>query len=139
MPESIIKKVEQFGKSNAQPNTLNFAKRNKVLFKWNDEVDEYTEGHVDKDMVLYPSLTAEIPWVVLEQDLPIPTIDDKIVPQGLAKDAMARNANLKPLDVAGVGAPTILCANNDEIAKINNKDNGILSIATIPGKTTMTH
>jgi hypothetical protein len=58
MLESIIKKVEGFGKSNAQPNTLNFTNRNGILFKWNDDVEE--------DVVLYLSLTAEIPRVVLE-------------------------------------------------------------------------
>jgi hypothetical protein len=33
MPESISKKVEQFGKSNVQPNTLVSADRNGILFE----------------------------------------------------------------------------------------------------------
>jgi hypothetical protein len=74
MPETIIKKVEQFGKSNARPNTLDFANRNGILFKWKDNVDKYPEELVEEDVVFYPSLMAEIPGVVLEQDLPIPTI-----------------------------------------------------------------
>ncbi len=40
MPKSIIKKVVQFSKSNAQLNTLDFSNRNGILFKWNDKVDK---------------------------------------------------------------------------------------------------
>jgi hypothetical protein len=83
-------------------------------------------------VVLYPSLVAEIPGVVLEQDLPILMIEDKIEPQGRAENAAACNANLKPLNVTGVDAPTIICANNDEINVINDNNDGILSITTIP-------
>ncbi len=133
MPESIIKKVEQFGKSNAWPNTLlNFANRNGILFKRNDNNDEYPEGLIEDNVVLYLSLTAEISGVVLEQDLPIPTFEDKIKPQGCAQDTAARNTNLKLLDVAGVDAPTIIYTNNNKIGIINDDDNGILSITTIP-------
>jgi hypothetical protein len=91
MPESIIKKVERFGKSNAWPNTLDFADRNGILFEWNKDVDKYPEELVKEDVVLYLSLLAEITRVVLEQDLPYPTIEDKIEPQGCAKDAAACN------------------------------------------------
>jgi hypothetical protein len=132
MPESIIKKVEQFGKSNAWPNTLDFADRNGILFKWNNNIDKYLEGLVEEDVVLYPSLAAEVPLVVLEQDLPITMIEDTIEPQGCAKDAAVRNANLEPFDVAGVEAPTIICANNNKINVVNDNNDGILAIATIP-------
>jgi hypothetical protein len=87
MPESIIKKVERFQKSNAQPNILNFADRNGILFKWNDDINEYPEGLVEEDPVLYPPPVAEIPGVVLERDIPIPMIEDKIEPQGCARTA----------------------------------------------------
>ncbi len=83
-------------------------------------------------MVLYPSLVAEIPGVVLEQDLPFLTIEDTTEPQGCAEDAAARIANLELFDVTGVGAPTIKCANDNKINMINDNDEGILSIATIP-------
>ncbi len=107
MPEFIIKKVEQFGKSNARQNTLNFSNRNWLFFEWNNKVDKYHKELVNKDVVLYPSLAAKIPRVVLEQDLPILTIEDKIKPQGCTEDAAAHNANLKPFDIAGVDAPTM--------------------------------
>jgi hypothetical protein len=74
MPESIIKKVEQFGKSNARQDTLVFVDRNGILFKWSKDVNKYSEGLVEEDMVLYLSFAAGIPGVVLERDLPIPTI-----------------------------------------------------------------
>jgi hypothetical protein len=83
-------------------------------------------------MVLYLSLALEIPRVVLKQDVPIPTIEDKIEPQGCAKDAAAHNANLEPFNVAGVDTPMIIRANNNEIDKINDDSDGILLIATIP-------
>jgi hypothetical protein len=66
MPESIIKKVEQFSKSNTELNTLNFSDRNGILLEWKDDVDKYPEGLVKEDVVLSPSLAAEIPRVVLE-------------------------------------------------------------------------
>ena len=97
MPESIIKKVEQFGKSNARLNTLDFADRNGILFEWNDNVNEFPEGLIEDNVVLYPSLAADISRVVLEQDLSISMIEDKIEPQGRAKDSVAHNWNLKPL------------------------------------------
>ncbi len=132
MPESIIKKVEQFGKSNAHPNTLDFANRNGIQFKWNNEVDKYPERLVKEDVVLYLYLAAEISRVVLERDLPIPTIEDKIEPQGCAKDTAACNVNLKPFNAARVDAPTIIHANIKKIDRIYYDNNGILSIATIP-------
>ncbi len=76
MPDSVIKKVEQFGKANATPNVFDFSDRNGVLFEWNDKVND-------------PALAAEIPGMLLNQDQPIPLIEDKIEPQGHAKDAAA--------------------------------------------------
>jgi hypothetical protein len=105
--------------------------------KWNSvqveqDADKYPEWLVEEDVVLYPSLAVEIPGVVLEQGLPIPTIEEKIEPQGHAKDAEARNANLKPFDVTGVEALMIIGTNNNKIDIINDNDGNILLIATIP-------
>ena len=84
------------------------------------------------NIVLYPSLAAETPGVVLERDQPIPSVEDKIKPQGRAKDAAAQNANLEPINVAGVNTPTIIHVNANEINDAGDNNNGILSIATIP-------
>ncbi len=40
--------------------------------------------------------------------------------------------NLKLFNVAGVDAPTIICSNNNKIHEINDGNDGILLIATIP-------
>jgi hypothetical protein len=58
-------------------------------------------------------------------------IEDKIEPQGEAKDAVARNASLKLFDNAGVDAPTIICTNNGKINVIIANSNSILLITTI--------
>jgi hypothetical protein len=57
MPDSVIKKVEAFGKSSL--GVFNFANRNGILFEWNKVVDECQEGIIKEDVVLYPSLVAK--------------------------------------------------------------------------------
>jgi hypothetical protein len=97
MPDSVIRKVEAYGKSTALPGIFDFTDRNGILFEWNEEIDEFPEGIVDvKDTVLYPSLAAEHPGVVLGRDQPLPSIEEELVPQGRAEDAAACNANLQP-------------------------------------------
>jgi hypothetical protein len=59
-------------------------------------------------------------------------IEDKIEPQGRAEDAAACNSYIEPFDVAGVAAPTIVHANGNDVNEINDNDNNIMSIATIP-------
>ena len=62
MPDSVIKKVEAYGKSTTLPGIFDFADRNGILFEWNEEVDDCPKGIVDtEDVVLYPSLAAEHP------------------------------------------------------------------------------
>jgi hypothetical protein len=57
IPDLIVKKVEGMGHL-AVPGALNFANRNGILFKWNDDVDENPEGIVKEDTIPYPSLVA---------------------------------------------------------------------------------
>jgi hypothetical protein len=115
MPDFVIKKVKAYGKSTALLGIFDFANRNGILFKWNEEVDKFPEGIVEvEDVVLYPSLAAEHPGVVLRRDQPLPLIKEKLVPQGRAEDAVACNANLRPFDVAGVAAVPIVHANADK-------------------------
>jgi hypothetical protein len=134
MPDSVIKKVKAYGNSTTLPGIFDFADRTGILFKWNKEVDEFPEGIVDiEDVVLCPSLAAEHPGVVLGQDQPLPLIEEELVPQGQAKDAAARNANLQPFNVAGVVAAPIVHCNAD---KLNNyevdDDDGIIAVGDIP-------
>jgi hypothetical protein len=53
MPDLVIRKVEVYGKSAALPGCFDFANRNGILFKWNEEVDKFPEGIVKvEDVVL---------------------------------------------------------------------------------------
>jgi hypothetical protein len=135
MPDSVIKKVEAYAKLTALPGIFDFADRNGILFEWNEEVDESPEGIVDvKNVTLYPSLAAEHPGVALGQDQPLPSIEVELVPQGRAKDAAARNANIQPLDIAGVwAAPPLVHANVNELDAYKSDDNnGSIAVADIP-------
>ena len=91
MPDSVIKKVQvYYGKSTALPGIFDFADRNGILFKWNEEVDEFPEGIVEvENDVLSPSLAAEHPGVVLGRDQPLPLIGEELIPQGSAKPRLA--------------------------------------------------
>jgi hypothetical protein len=130
MPDLVIKKVDAFGKSNALLGSFDFADRNSILFEWNKEVDNYPEGILELDnVILYPSLAAKHPGVVLGQDQPLPLIKEELIPQGHAKDATALNANLVPFNVAGVVASLIVHANANKINDNKNNDNSNSSMA----------
>jgi hypothetical protein len=71
--------------------------------------------------------------VVLRQDQPLPLIEEELIPQGRAEDAAARNANLRPFDVAGVAAAPIVHANADKFVDYKIDDNNsIIAIGDIP-------
>jgi hypothetical protein len=134
MPDLVIKKVKAYGKSTALLGIFDFVDRNGILFEWNEEVNKFPEEIVKvKDVVLYPSLAAEHPGVVLGRDQPLPSIEEELLPQGHAKDAVACNTNLRPFDVAGVAAASIVHTNADKFVnyKIDN-GNGIIAIGDVP-------
>ena len=135
MPDSVIKKDKAYAKSTALPGIFNFADRNGILFEWNEEVDESSEGIFKvKDIILYPSLAVEHSGGVLGQNQPLPLIKEELVPHGHAEDAAAHNANLQPLDVAGMGAALPFVHTNVDNFDNNKKDNnnGIIAVASIP-------
>ncbi len=134
MPDSVIKKVKAYGKWTALLGIFDFANRNSILFEWNEEVDEFPEGIVKvEDIVLYPSLAAAHSGVVLGREQPLPSIEEEFVPQGRAKDAVARNANLQPFDVAGVVTASIVHANTNKLDNYKIDDNnGIIAVGDIP-------
>ncbi len=71
--------------------------------------------------------------MVIERDQPLPSIKEELVPQGQAKDAAARNANLQPFDIAGVVAASIIHTNTDKLEDYEiDDDNGIIAIGDIP-------
>ncbi len=132
MPDSVIKKVEAFRKSSS--GVFDFADRNGILFEWKKEVDKCTEGIVEEDVVLYPSLIAEFPGVTLGQDHPIPIIREDIISHSRAKADAAYNANMEQFAVTGVDAPTIIHADINEIDETDDNDDGIISVADIPAQ-----
>ncbi len=133
MPDSVIKKVESYGKSTTLPGIFDFADRNGILFEWNEKGDKFPEGIIDiEDVVLYPSLAVEHPGVVLGRDQPLPSIEEELVPQGQAEDTAARNANLQLFDVAGVVAVPIVHADADKLDDYEIDDNdGIIAVGDI--------
>jgi len=63
----------------------------------------------------------------------LPSIKEKLVPQGCAEDATARNANLHPFDVAGVTAVLIVHTNAVELDDYKiDCDNGSIAVGDIP-------
>ncbi len=141
MPDSVIKKVEAYGTSTALPGIFDFADRKGILFEWNKEVDEFSEGIVNvEDVFLYPSLAAEHPRVVLGRDQPLPSIEETLIPQWQAEDAAARNSNLKPFDVTGVAAAPTIHANTNKLDKYKiDDDDNIIAIGEIPQQPPHAH
>ena len=133
MPDSAIARVEALG-VRAGRGTFDFADRNGILFEWNEEVDDRQADLIEEEAVRYPSLVREFPGIALDRDLPIPSIEDELEPQGRAEDAAALNTNIAPYVAAGVDGPVIIDADDDEIEIIddNNSDHdGIISVADI--------
>jgi hypothetical protein len=128
MPDSVIKQVERMGQSDGLPGTFDFADRSGVLFEWNEEVDEHSEGIIEEeDVILYPSLAAEQPGIILGRDQPLPSIEVDLIPQGQAEDQAARNANIDPYDVAGVEAPPLM--HDAHVIGGDDDDDDIIAVA----------
>jgi len=132
MPDSAIARVEALG-VRAGRGTFDFADRNGILFEWNEEVDDRQADLIEEEAVRYPSLVQELPGIALDRDLPMPSIEDELEPQGRAEDAAALNANIAPYVAAGVDGPVIIDADDDKIEIIddNDSDDGIISVADV--------
>ncbi len=139
MPDSVIARVEQYDNDNALPGIFDFADRNGVLFEWNDDVDECPKGILEEDdVILYPSIAAELLGVDLEHDTPRPSIEVDLIPQGRAEDEATRNANHEPFGVVGVepAVGLIIHAEDGEINSDSDEDddNGIIAINDAPAQ-----
>ena len=132
MPDSAIARVEPLG-VHAGRGTFDFADWNGILFEWNEEVDDRQANLIEEEVVRYPSLVREFPGIALDRDLPIPSIEDELEPQGRAEDAAALNANIAPYVAAGVDGPVIIDADDDEIEIIDDddSDDGTISVADV--------
>jgi hypothetical protein len=135
MPDSVIARVERYGTQNALPGIIDFPDRNGVLFEWNDEVDECPEGILEEDdVILYPSIAAELPGVELKHDTPRPSIEADLIPHGQAEDKAARNANHEPFGIVGVEPAVVIHAEEGEIDNDSDEDDdeGIIAINDAP-------
>ena len=135
MPDTVIARVEQYGTENALPGIFDFADRNGVLFEWNDDVNECPEGILEEDnVILYPSIVAELPGIDLEHNTPRPSIEADLIPHGQAEDEAARNANHESFGVVGVEPVAVSHTEDGEIDSDSDEDdnNGIIAINDAP-------
>jgi len=133
MPDSIIRKVEQYARVGATPNELDFADRSGILFEWNEEINESPGELVKEDYVPYPSIPAEFPGVDLERDTLMETIEEEFMPHGRPEDAVALNAGYVPPGLAGVERAAVIEAHADEIAHDElDDDDDIIAVADLP-------
>jgi hypothetical protein len=116
MPDSVIKKVESYARRGACPGEFDFADRSGVLFEWNETIDEHPKGLVQEDVVLYPTLAAELPGVTIGRDVPVTAVEDEIAPQGRAEDAAATNAGLALMDPRALNDVAVVDAHAYEYA-----------------------
>jgi len=82
MPDAIIERVNKIGAKQKQGRTLAFVNRKKEVFPWADEVpedDSEFQGLLD-DELSFPDISAKLPGVELESDLPTKAVEDIIEP-----------------------------------------------------------
>ncbi len=94
----------------------------------------WVSSRIKEEVVLYSALVAEIWGVVLDQDERIPSIEDEIEPQGRAKELRRHGTQTLSHSASQewMHRQMIIHANNDEINKIDDHNNYIMSIATFP-------
>jgi hypothetical protein len=138
MPDSVIRTVKRYAKKTANPGDgdFDFADHLGILFEWNDSIDESREELVEEDVIVYPTLAAELLGVTLHRDLPVTEVEDEIPPQGRAEDAAAANAGLALLDRRGLfnEAVAVVDAHAFEFDPYepDDDDDGIIAVADIP-------
>jgi hypothetical protein len=71
MPDSVIKKIERWGKRDKQNGLLRFCDRNNDPFDWTDEQEPLVNDNApEPEPATYPDIPAEMPGVVLEANVP---------------------------------------------------------------------
>jgi len=140
MPESLIVKINKWGKRNKQAGRIRFADRDGNEFEWNDEqlVHDNAPEH-EEAVAPFPATPAELPGIDLERNLPgdmLPVVEDEEPSMAERAEAALINAGLAPRQAienpgvgvqnAGVGgAVNYVPAQEDEIDEIveHNDDN----------------
>ena len=97
MPDRVIKKVNTVGLAQGQGRELAFRNRNKEPFEWEDEVpedDSEFQGLLESKAT-FPDISAEIPGVSLESELPTTAVEEPPEPDEEACAGAARaNADI---------------------------------------------
>ena len=70
-PDSIISKIERWGRRDKQNGRISFADRNNDPYNWDEEQSPLIEDNApDPDPATYPDIPAETPGVTLEANVP---------------------------------------------------------------------
>ena len=102
VPDRIIRQVERAGRRDEQDGRLKFANRNNVEFDWSLEDTPLVEDDAVEPPTPLPSIPAEMPGVVLEEDVEAvtdetdPEDEDAGVDQAERARAAAANADFGP-------------------------------------------
>ncbi|KAL7460882.1 LOW QUALITY PROTEIN: hypothetical protein ACHAXS_001318, partial [Conticribra weissflogii] len=135
MPDSIIAKVNSWGRRAMQPtDKLVFADRNQVPFDWNETVDENTL--VEPNIAAFPAMPVEMPGVELEYDLPTLAIDipDNDVNHATAAAAEANSdINDDPPEAMEIinNEPALIPAEPHKVMPNEDEPDDILAIGDI--------
>jgi hypothetical protein len=108
MPDSVIRKLERWGRRDKQNGRLTFADRNNNAFDWDDEYE--LKPLIDDNAIEpehpapFPDIPAEMPGVDLETNIPAVTekqgTDAEERHQNETRARALENANLGPRDLA---------------------------------------
>ncbi|KAL7474817.1 hypothetical protein ACHAW6_002980 [Cyclotella cf. meneghiniana] len=71
IPDSIIRRIERWGKKDRQDGLIRFCDRNNDPFDWTDEQGPLIDDNApDPEPAAFPDIPAEMPGVVLESSVP---------------------------------------------------------------------
>jgi len=100
-PDSVIKKINSWGRRDQATGRLVFRDRNNNPYDWEEEHDILIEDNAieqeEPEPAPYPDIPAEIPGVELERDQPAVTADPAPTDEEIA-DAAAANADFGPVE-----------------------------------------
>jgi hypothetical protein len=115
MPDSVISKLERWGRRDQQNGRLTFADRNNVAFDWDEEYEFkplIDDNAVEPEIAAFPDIPAELPGVDLGSN--VPAMTEPLVPEppaadeaAAARQAALANANFGPREQAVLDAAHI--------------------------------
>ena len=98
MPESVIKRVNKWGTSKRGKEfngTIEFLNRTRDKFEWENEDISPSEETGEQPPLVHPSLTAEVPGILLESDFEdIQPAIEEVIPPTHAERAVSARQNM---------------------------------------------